>query len=55
MRKTAPPTVTRCVARQDGGYLIVLANGQSGVSSSPVVLGCRVKIDANGKVEREPA
>lgn len=46
------PTVIRCVARQDGGYLIVLSNGQSGVSPLPVSEGCRVKIDASGKVER---
>ncbi len=45
-------TVLRCVARQDGGYLLVLSNGQSAVSPIPVNEGFRVKIDASGKVER---
>jgi archaeosine-15-forming tRNA-guanine transglycosylase len=37
-------TVTRCVARHDGGYLIVTRKGGSGVSASEIPEGVRVVI-----------
>jgi len=43
-------TVKTCTARQDGGYLLILSNGRSGVSPVAVPEGSRVKVDASGKV-----
>jgi hypothetical protein len=39
-----PDTVTRCVDRHDGGYLIVTRKGGSGVSASEIPEGARVVI-----------
>ena len=44
--------VERCVARHDGGWLIVTRSGQSGVSPSEIPIGTRVII-RDGKVERQ--
>lgn len=44
--------VSRCVARQDGGWMVVTHKGQSGVSPSEIPIGTRVII-RDGKVERQ--
>jgi hypothetical protein len=43
-QKIKPETVARCVARHDGGYLIVTRKGGSGVSLSEIPEGVRVVI-----------
>jgi hypothetical protein len=41
---TKPDTVTRCVPRHDGGWMIVTRKGGSGVSASEIPEGARVMI-----------
>jgi len=44
-------SVERCVARHDGGYLIRLADGRSGVSHAPLAQGARAVLTQSGAVE----
>lgn len=44
-------TVARCVARQDGGYLIVTRQGSNAVSTEPLGEGVSVTI-RDGRAER---
>jgi len=41
---TLTQVVARCVARQDGGYMIVTLKGVSAVSPSPIPEGAQVVI-----------
>lgn len=45
-------TVARCVARHDGGWMVVTHKGQSGVALAEIPIGTRVII-RDGKVERQ--
>lgn len=43
--------VDRCVARHDGGYLVRLSDGRSGVSHIPLEPGARALLTGGGRVE----
>jgi hypothetical protein len=49
--KDKADTVTRCVPRQDGGFLIVTRKGASGYSPSEIHEGASITI-RNGQVIR---
>lgn len=49
--QTKPSTVSRCVARQDGEYLVVTRDGQAGVSAAEIDIGAQVVI-RDGRAER---
>jgi hypothetical protein len=45
-------TVTRCVPRHDGGWMVVTKKGSSGVAPQEIPTGSRVVI-RDGKAERK--
>lgn len=51
-RATHPtPSVERCIARHDGGYLVRLSSGQTGISQTALALGAPAIRNASGAVE----
>lgn len=49
--KRRPETVTACMARQDGGYLLRLSSGRHGSSPTALPIGTPAVLRRTGAVE----